>query len=650
MMAHRGPDRHPPSRPPTPSLHLNGEPLPGAGPEHDSHNVVLPEPAPIDGPGLGPSPSQPGPSASTKPKTFEQYFRDCGKIHADANASQKFWGYGLLRKLLTRERVREELRKCDVAEGLCDKIVPDIPPGRNLHRRQSQPAYLAIFALLMLTGTTKDIESFLKRSELSDGQILFVHLDRITEVMDECGWGNLQRDAFELSRRGVMVPYFDTGEGEVVEVSPHQELQEGILLPWLKENTPGATASVSPWDKKGGFGSVTLHNIDTHSHSFKRLLDPVGLHSGLVAVKCLKPSDHPDKTAFHNEVNLLKRYGAQARQRAKNRHDRAHRHIITLLATYEQGGNYCFVFPAADCDLDEYITKKPGLFKAAPGGTTATIDEGTAKWLSEQIVGLVAAVNLMHGASSDSPDSLAAADSKFTRHGDLKLENILWFRSKTDENGILVVGDLGLADIHGEHSRSNVRNDKVPVTMTYRAPEWDIKDAKISRAYDIWTLGCVFLEIIAWALGGNAQRVKFAHERVKTASFARTNMYFDITRRSDTKYCFRVKVAVTQVRSMLTRRRGLRCPLTDAWLTRMSIDHRRAAQYEWMHGLHSCSSRYYQRNDVESRSRTPKTSRRASREIGRDPWQRKYRAGLSHQIGTRTARPRPQPRGSMGRR
>lgn len=549
-MAHRGPDHDPPRPPrsPNPLIRVNSLDLQDQDLEHHARNGALHAPAPIDGPG-------PGPGAPTKSKTLEAVLRNCAARHADVNTNQIFWGYGLLRRLLTREQVRKELLKCHVAESLCHRIVPDASPGRNHHRRETQPAYLAIFALLILTGTTKDIESFL-RPELSDGQILSVHLDRITEVMDECEWGNVQKDAFDFRRRGVMVPYFDTGEGEVGEVSPHQELQEGILLPWLEESIAGAGASVSAWDKKGGFGSVTLHKIDPDSHNFGRLLNPVGLHSELVAVKCLNPNQHPDENAFHNEVNMLKLHGAQARQNTKNRHDRAHRHIITLLATYKQGGNYCFVFPAADCDLDEYIKKKPGLAKPAPGGTTATIDEGTARWLSEQIVGLVAAVNLMHGASSDSPDSLTTADPKFTRHGDLKLENILWFRSKTDGNGILVIGDLGLADIHGEHSRSNVRNDNLAVTMTYRAPEWDIKDAKISRAYDIWTLGCVFLEIIAWALGGNAQREKFSNERVKTAKFAKTNMYFDIINRGDGKYCFKVKPVVTEVCSMLTRPRG----------------------------------------------------------------------------------------------
>ena len=38
--------------------------------------------------------------------------------------------------------------------------------------------------------------------------------------------------------------------------------------------------------------------------------------------------------------------------------------------------------------------------------------------------------------------------------------------------------------------------------MSYRPPECDLKGGKIGQSYDIWTLGCLYLEFITWLLGG----------------------------------------------------------------------------------------------------------------------------------------------------
>lgn len=265
-------------------------------------------------------------------------------------------------------------------------------------------------------------------------------------------------------------------------------------------------------------------------------------------MKCLNSGQHRDAEVFDNEVNMLKRFGVQGRQMAANPHDRAHRHVITLLATYTIGGQRCMVFPAAQCDLDEYFKQTPGPLQGKHKSSSPTLNVTTLRWLSDQVVGLVAALNLMHAASRD---NLGAPD-KYARHGDLKLENILWFKSQLDERGIFVIGDLGIADIHGEFSRSMVNNENLAMTPTYRAPECDIKNATISRAYDIWSLGCVFLEIIAWMMGGNEQREMFAQSRMKTSVFkTKTNIYFNVQKLEDGRFSFKVNEKVIKVRFLL---------------------------------------------------------------------------------------------------
>ncbi len=123
-----------------------------------------------------------------------------------------------------------------------------------------------------------------------------------------------------------------------------------------------------------------------------------------------------------------------------------------------------------------------------------------------QLKGLMEALDKIHN-----PTHLG---EKFGRHGDLKPENILWYRNTADDPGILVIADFGLTAVHRAISRSKVDNETISRTPEYRPPECDIKGAKISRRYDIWTLGCVFMEMIVWFLGGCTDLEQFCEDRV----------------------------------------------------------------------------------------------------------------------------------------
>jgi serine/threonine protein kinase len=62
-------------------------------------------------------------------------------------------------------------------------------------------------------------------------------------------------------------------------------------------------------------------------------------------------------------------------------------------------------------------------------------------------------------------------------------------------------------------SRSRIVADGVPVSPTYRAPEYDVAKM-VSQSYDIWTLGCVVLEFITWYLLGWEEVSRFSQKRV----------------------------------------------------------------------------------------------------------------------------------------
>lgn len=104
-------------------------------------------------------------------------------------------------------------------------------------------------------------------------------------------------------------------------------------------------------------------------------------------------------------------------------------------------------------------------------------------------------------------------ERKYGRHGDIKPENILYFKGPDGKDlDILKIADLGLTRLHGRSSRSQVPAESVHGTLTYQPPERMLNQA-ISRKYDMWSLGCLYLEFITWLLQGNEAISNFTDKR-----------------------------------------------------------------------------------------------------------------------------------------
>ena len=182
---------------------------------------------------------------------------------------------------------------------------------------------------------------------------------------------------------------------------------------------------------------------------------------------------------------------------------RRHGHLIQLLATYTLGREYHFLFPWADANLRK-LWKNEGL---------PLFNERKYLWTLQQMRGLASALQVIH--EDEFPKAYAPlvedqftvgrfriagikqTDPKFGWHGDLKPENILFFEAT--EN--LQITDLGLGQFHSVKSRSKVAAMGIEGSLTYIPPEILLKEP-VSRAYDIWSLGCVFLEFITWLVEG----------------------------------------------------------------------------------------------------------------------------------------------------
>lgn len=57
------------------------------------------------------------------------------------------------------------------------------------------------------------------------------------------------------------------------------------------------------------------------------------------------------------------------------------------------------------------------------------------------------------------------------------------------------------------------------VSAAYRPPEYDAEDGKVGRSHDIWALGCLYLEMLAWLFDGwkGVQGFEAARKAEKTS-------------------------------------------------------------------------------------------------------------------------------------
>lgn len=83
---------------------------------------------------------------------------------------------------------------------------------------------------------------------------------------------------------------------------------------------------------------------------------------------------------------------------------------------------------------------------------------------------------------------LAYLHSNWVIHRDLKTANLL-----LNNQGILKIADFGLAREYG--SPATLLSPNV-VTLWYRAPELLLESKEYTTAIDMWSVGCIFAELI----------------------------------------------------------------------------------------------------------------------------------------------------------
>lgn len=307
----------------------------------------------------------------------------------------------------------------------------------------------------------------------------------------------------------------------------HHVLENQRILPFIGDNRT---------ELEGGFARVSKVAIHPEHHCFRTKTGKA--NDGCFAVKQLHSKD---RKAFREEVEILKKFSSDK-----------HTHLISLLATYEQSDRFFLVFDWAEADLQAYWRKQ---------NPTPSFNMDTVLWLARQCKGIAHGIAKIHEhpTTRRDPGSSLQGDRcvVFGHHGDIKPENVLWFAEPGREDcksaGTLKLSDFGLAEFSVHQTLSMAERSKWSVSLGYRAPEADLApEAAIGRSYDIWTLGCLYLEFITWMLGGSQLLDEFAEKR-KTPDAIRhyhnTSAFFEL--RNDNRGMKAIiKPAVTMVRKL----------------------------------------------------------------------------------------------------
>ncbi|KAF2659529.1 kinase-like protein [Lophiostoma macrostomum CBS 122681] len=231
--------------------------------------------------------------------------------------------------------------------------------------------------------------------------------------------------------------------------------------------------------------SLPLEHIKNLGSSASAMVDQVQCRRIMLARKTMRCPRRWTRTDAVNEVEHLNRL--------------RHAHIVQLVGTYVQNRTFAvLMYPAADCDLRKFMEDTIDL------RTSAAMDElGLA---SQEYQQRRQALASFFGCLIS---ALAYIHSETTKHMDIKPANVLvthHSRSGMPHDAFKVyLADFGLSRIFV--SDDSQTEGPTARTARYCAPEVYLYESR-GRAADIFSMGCVFAEILTVYFGGDPEDLR----------------------------------------------------------------------------------------------------------------------------------------------
>ncbi|PKY07202.1 kinase-like protein [Aspergillus campestris IBT 28561] len=378
-------------------------------------------------------------------------------------------------------------------EVLCDTtvhaIIKDVLHGDTIRADQLTTHIMKdcflLFAILVDRGMPGEILGFLEeginddclpftRNSTSQGsQIQTLETRCGTHIRTIASWDMASVKRFETKQYRMLAPIF--------QYKSHYRLSMSQPPPFIHLEFQDPQHGVS----QGSYSEVFQACIHPDHHTLEGEL---GNHEQgpVVAVKRL----------FNEQANG---FGAERAIFDTLESIGGHPHMVKLLFTYKKGQKFHLVFPWADGTLRTWLQQAPTLLATRQ----------SMLWCLKQMTGIASGLKWMHTVATRGNNHL------FGRHGDIKADNILWFRGgdgRSDAEDILKIADLGLARFHTLASRSDIDPSTVRAPSTYSPPD-ALRRIRVSRAWDLWGLGCMYLEFVTSILCGYEAVDDFAAAR-----------------------------------------------------------------------------------------------------------------------------------------
>ncbi|KAI0505639.1 kinase-like domain-containing protein [Xylaria bambusicola] len=451
------------------------------------------------------------------------------------------------------------IRKLDKIKDFMDTGIKDrhLPFRKFSHERMSEP-----FALV-------------KRATLNR--------EKSEPVFCFDNWSLVEQREFYDNQWRLLSPYFDRAPDGTVGL---YELDEQCIMPWIKKGEEKRGTFV-PAANIGGFAKVTKFFIHPDHHAFD---------TNKVAIKELIELDD---TPFHQEFKNLKR--VQTRD-----------HLLPVYAAYRRGNFYSFIFPWADGgSLNDLWARDPLELKErvrldTHEGRDVLQTKKIITWVACQLSGLTGRLGLgfLHDTQFLEPaqPTLVVPNEKEKRygiHGDIKPGNILYFEQ--DQNGdgsglgLFKISDFGITGFHSALTRSR-QPPTGPHSPTYRAPEFGVLAAYLSRKYDIWSLGCVLLQFLTWLMSGPNGLRQFDEARLNEMDQNNLNFkedkFFMTTQNGEAGHKVSVQEHIGKLQSKITKGNYLHDCLALIRDRMLRID---VANRANCNEIHECLASYYKK-------------------------------------------------------
>ncbi|KAJ2993606.1 hypothetical protein NUW58_g1787 [Xylaria curta] len=331
------------------------------------------------------------------------------------------------------------------------------------------------------------------------------------------GLSEKERELFENAQWQIRSHYL-TGSG--VDEPGVVKLDDGAVLPLMKRRDirKGRASGSKEAKPIPVFPEDQVTEIEIHPDHHD--LHKMNGKSNIFVLKTFRHPRDPEIAEEDFKAELL-----------ANRQLPRHERIVPLLAAFEFENEFHLIFPfARQGDLESLWERTKMLPKDPLPGWYSP------QWLLRECLGIVEALAETH--SPTLPTNEAGSIVWVPQlHADIKARNILCFQPNDQAPPLLKLADFGCSQRAGEDGAFNI-NGGLPHTKTYRPPERDMENF-VGLNYDVWCLGCLYLDFITWAIIGYKGIEDFNESRMEE----KNDKYVSKARGNDAEDIFFKKLA-----------------------------------------------------------------------------------------------------------